>query len=570
VIGVAVATGLIIGLLMGFIDTYGYAITGYTTAELSPIISSVLIYATYVAVFRRKPALIEHFLATTVAAGFSLSTTITSGMYITYTMLSRVVSPESIELPRWTYFKDVVDVDTIAFYLFATSITASGILMAYVFHRHFIEREKLPYPIGVVTALTLTIVKLLRSKNVLIPLLTGFTLELLFLTLAPPAIDLTPMVQLTVPGASLALSLDIMVFLIALLMPLNTSLGVGVGNLVMYSLATPYLVYLGLLYTLPSMTAQDLAVAAAPLTASVLVGFIAVAVLMYLIQDYRGYITTFKYLRIARYELRAFTYALVILCTTLIPPIVINPKGINPLTLLVIVFLIPLYILITLMTIRVVGETGTASQSTLPLVTLTLFASGCRGAVPYIFLDPYTGVPMPQFAAGTAMSLSKAAKVVGLDSEVVSHTLMLALLLGAPVTLLYGHVLLSVYGVESPKFNLIRWLPSVMWMKALYLGDLSSFNVTAIVVGAVLAAALALLLRLTRLSISLFSIMLGLTLTPDVALIFILASITKYIALRIGTEVYESLLLNTALALAGCGVAIITHVALSIAMPAVF
>jgi len=570
VIGVAVATGLIIGLLMGFIDTYGYAITGYTTAELSPIISSVLIYATYVAVFRRKPALIEHFLATTVAAGFSLSTTITSGMYITYTMLSRVVSPESIELPRWTYFKDVVDVDTIAFYLFATSITASGILMAYVFHRHFIEREKLPYPIGVVTALTLTIVKLLRSKNVLIPLLTGFTLELLFLTLAPPAIDLTPMVQLTVPGASLALSLDIMVFLIALLMPLNTSLGVGVGNLVMYSLATPYLVYLGLLYTLPSMTAQDLAVAAAPLTASVLVGFIAVAVLMYLIQDYRGYITTFKYLRIARYELRAFTYALVILCTTLIPPIVINPKDTNPLTLLVIVFLIPLYILITLMTIRVVGETGTASQSTLPLVTLTLFASGYRGAVPYIFLDPYTGVPMPQFAAGTAMSLSKAAKVVGLDSEVVSHTLMLALLLGAPVTLLYRHVLLSVYGVESPKFNLIRWLPSVMWMKALYLGDLSSFNVTAIVVGAVLAAALALLLRLTRLSISLFSIMLGLTLTPDVALIFILASITKYIALRIGTEVYESLLLNTALALAGCGVAIITHVALSIAMPAVF
>ncbi|MEM4518690.1 MAG: hypothetical protein QXH46_05040, partial [Sulfolobales archaeon] len=117
--------GLLVGFLMGFIDTYGYAVTGYTTAELSPITSAILIYTLYLVIFKEKISLLEHFLATVVATGFSLTTTITSGMYITYTMLSITSDPKLINLPSWTYFKGFLDFNTFFFYLFATSVTAS-------------------------------------------------------------------------------------------------------------------------------------------------------------------------------------------------------------------------------------------------------------------------------------------------------------------------------------------------------------------------------------------------------------------------------------------------------------
>jgi hypothetical protein len=266
----------------------------------------------------------------------------------------------------------------------------------------------------------------------------------------------------------------------------------------------------------------------------------------------------------ARYEFRRLLVAIAILSTVIIPLLLTSADVLSPLTLLVMIFLIPLYILITLMTVRAVGETGTTSQSTLPVITLTLFISGFRGAIPYILLDPYTGVPMPQFVAGTSTTLSKTAKVLGVDVEVTSYLLMLAMLISAPITLLYGHLLLSIYGVESAKFNLIRWLPTVTWMKSLYTGDLSTFNLEVILLGVIVTVVLGLTFKFTKSAISLFSIMLGITLTPDIGLIFIITSIIKYVVLRLGSEVYEFVLTNTALALAGCGVGIAVYTLLSI------
>ncbi|MCS7108074.1 MAG: hypothetical protein RMH77_06425 [Sulfolobales archaeon] len=555
--------GFLVGLLMGFIDTYGYAVTGYTTAELSPVTSSILIYALHLVIFRRKIPLLEHFLATLIATGFSLTTTITSGMYVTYTMLSRVSDPKSIGLPHWTYFKGFIDLNTLLFYLFATSVTVSGVLIAYAFHRHFIEREKLPFPIGIALTLTVSVVRLLKSKNVVIPILIGFTLELMFLTISPSSIDLTPMIQTVFPGTSLALSLDVMVFLIALLIPLNTSLGVGLGNAVMYTLITSYLVYLGLYSPLPAITAQELAVSVSPLTASILVGSIISATTFYMVQERKLYTSTIKYLIMAKYELKRLAVAVIILSSTLIPPIMVSPYMLNPITILVAILLVPLYIFITLMTVRATGETGTTSQSTLPLITLTLFSSGYRGAAPYIFLDPYTGVPMPQFVAGTSTAMSKSAKLLGVDVELTSYLLAISMLVSAPITLMYGHLLLSIYGVESTKFNLIRWLPTVTWMKSIYSGDLSAFYFEGVLIGIIVSLSFVLLTRFTKLGISIFSIMLGITLTPDVALLFITASLIKYLALRLGSEVYEYLLVNVSLALAGCGLAVATYTMLS-------
>ncbi len=559
----ALILGFLVGLLMGFIDTYGYAITGYTTAELSPITSSIIIYTLYLLIFRRKIPLLEHFLATIVATGFSITTTITSGMYITYTMLSKVSEPTRIRLPSWTYFKESMDFNTFFFYLFATSVTVSGVLIAYAFHKHFIEREKLPFPIGIALTLAVSVVRLLRSKNVIIPVLVGFFLELLYLAAAPPAIDLTPMTHSVFPGTSLAISLDFMVLLIALLMPLNTSLGVGLGNIAMYTIVTSYLVYSGLFRPLPVATAQELAVSASPLTASILVGSIITATAFYTLHERRLYSSTIKYLIMSKYELKRLAVALLILASTLVTPLLIYPDMLNPVTALLMILLIPLYVFITLMTIRATGETGTTSQSTLPLVTLTLFGSGCRGAVPYVFLDPYTGVPMPQFVAGTSTAMAKSAKLLGVDVELTSYILAASMLLSAPITLMYGHLLLSIYGVESAKFNLVRWLPTVTWMKSIYSGDLSAFSLEAVLVGVAVSLTLGVLFRLTRVGISLFSVMLGITLTPDVAFLFIIASLIKYLALRLGSEVYEFLLVNVALGLAGCGIAIAAHTLLT-------
>ncbi|MEM0453617.1 MAG: hypothetical protein QXO98_03075 [Sulfolobales archaeon] len=556
--------GFVVGLLMGFIDTYGYAVTGYTTAELSPITSAILIYALYLVIFKRKMPLLDHFLATLVASGFSITTTITSGMYVTYTMLSRVSDPEAVGIPQWTYFKGFIDLNTLLFYLFATSITVSGVLIAHVFHKHFIEREKLPFPIGIALTLTISVVRLLKSKNVAIPILVGFTLELLFLTSSPPSIDLTPIIQSAFPGVSLALSLDIMIFLIALLIPLNTSLGIGLGNAVMYTIVTSLLVYLGLYSPLPAITAQELAISVSPLTASILVGSIASVTMFYIIQERKLYVSTIKYLVMARYELNRLAIAIAILSATILPPLILVPEIVNSLSALVMILLIPLYVFITLMTVRATGETGTTSQSTLPLITLTLFASGYRGAAPYIFLDPYTGVPMPQFVAGTSTAMSKSAKLLGIDVELTSYLLIISMLISAPITLMYGHLLLSIYGVESPKFNLIRWLPTVTWMKAIYSGDLSAFSIEAVLIGALIMLALGMTFKFTKLGISIFSIMLGITLTPDVAFLFIIASLIKYLTIRLGAEVYEFLLVNVALALAGCGLAVAAYTIISL------
>jgi hypothetical protein len=563
-LGNSIAVGVLVGLLLGFVDTYGYAVTGYTTAELSPIIAAILVLTSYRFLFRRKPSTIEHFLGVVIASGISLSTTITSGMYVTYTMLSRVAHPAEIGLPPWTFYKPYIDLGTMSFYVYATAISATGAILAYAFHKHFLEKEKLTYPIGTAVAMTVEIGRILKRKNIVIPITLGIVLEVIIMYYNVPSVDPTPAIQSIVPGASIAVALDILVILLALLIPLNTSIGVGIGNLITYSILTPLFVYQGLLITLPTMGAQEVAVAAAPYISSVLVGFIIVSSIYYAIVSRKAFIYTFKYFAVARGLIKTLILGMGFMASLVVPLVVLYKP---PVTLLVAIpGILALHLFITLVTIRVVGETGTASQSTLPIATITLYAAGARGSIPYILLDPFTGVPMPQFIAGSATNLMKGGKVLDIDAETVAYWLIIAMLLGAPITLLYGHGLLSVYGLSSPKLNLLRWLPIVVWMRTLYSGDISSFCVEAILIGLITAITLLGVLKFFKVSaISLFAIMLGLTLTPDLGVLFLLAALIKYVALRIGMEVYESLLSYAALMLAGAGLGIALSVTLSFA-----
>lgn len=559
----SLCVGLLVGAIMGFIDTYGYAITGYTTAELSPIVASILTLIMFRYVFRAAPSILEHFIATLIASGMALTSTITSGMYITYTMLSSVSDPKDIALPAWSYYySKCLDLKTLLFYLYATAVSAAGALIAYAFSKHFIEKEKLNYPVGTAVALMIGLGKMLKKVNILSAILIGLILELTVVLLNVPVIDASPALQSILPGAAIGVSLDIFIFLLALLIPLQTSAGVGLGNLVTYLIITPVFVINGLMISLPGMTSSDIVTIAAPHIASALIGFLVVSSLYYIVANRSILAITARYLISNTYMLKYMLVAVAIIGSTYLPVLLLSKPSLTFLAMIPLYLAIQLYL--TIVTVRVAGEVGVVSQSTLPLATLTLYGMGARGALPYIMLDPYTGVPMPQFIAGSSMNLMKCSKILDIDMESTLHWLLLALIIGAPITLVYGHVLLSVYGLYSPKFNLLRWLPVVTWMKAVYVGDVSSFNLLSILVGALYAVIMMVTLKVLKLrGISLFALMLGMTLTPDIGMLFLVASVVKYVALRLGSDVYEALLAYSSLALAGAGMGMAIVVVMS-------
>ncbi|HDN76001.1 MAG TPA: hypothetical protein ENG05_02605, partial [Acidilobales archaeon] len=447
-----ILVGLVVGFLLGFIDTYGYAVTGYTTAELSPIVSVILTYPLLSKILRRKPFIVEHLISVIIASGISLTTTITSGMYITYTMLSRIADPKLIGLPEWLYMSSLdVNVYALIFYMYAVLVSAVGVVIAYIFHRHFIEKERLAYPIGLAYSMLIQVSRAFRKLNIILPIVVGITLHLIAFTYGTSIFDLTPILQKILPGSSLALTLDIFIFFLALLIPLNTSLGIGLGNLIMYLIITPTLVSLGLMSILPFMKSSDIALEASPYTASIMVGFITIAIIYYFLTSRSAFILTFKLLIRNTHLLKRLILALALITSSFILIFTLIEL---PLTFMLIMpFYLSIHLLLVLLTLRVVGETGTASQATLPLATFTLFMSGARGALTYALLDPYTGVPMPQFMAGSSMNIIKGAKRLGLEPNVTVNLLILSLLIGAPITFIYGHYLLLAYGLNSPKLN---------------------------------------------------------------------------------------------------------------------
>ncbi len=555
--------GFLVGAIMGFIDTYGYAVTGYTTAELSPIVTSILTLITFRYVFRTAPSILEHFIATLVASGMTLTSTITSGMYITYTMLGSLGDPREMNLPTWIYYSKYLDLNTFLFYLYATAVSAAGVFIAYAFSKHFIEKEKLNYPVGTAVALMIGLGKMLKKVNIMSAILVGLVLELAVVILNVPGIDASPALQNIIPGAAMGISLDVFIFLLALLIPLQTSAGVGLGNLITYLVITPIFVINGLMISLPGMNSSDIVTIAAPHIASALVGFLVISSLYYIITNRSVFAVTAKYLIHNTYMLRYILVAVAVIGSTYVPVLLLSKPTL--LFLIMIPFYLIIQLYLTIITVRVTGEVGVVSQSTLPLATLTLYGMGARGALPYIMLDPYTGVPMPQFVASSSMNLMKCSRILDIDIESTLYWLLLALVIGAPITLVYGHMLLSVFGLYSPKFNLLRWLPVVTWMKAVYLGDISSFNLLSIIVGVLYAVFMMITLKMLKLrGISLFALMLGMTLTPDIGILFLVASVVKYVALRLGSDVYEALLAYSSLALAGAGMGMAVMVALSI------
>jgi len=551
--------GLIVGLVLGFVDSYGYAVTGYTTCEISVLTAPILVVLVYSVFFRRKPYIGEVLLASAIAIGMDLTTAITAGMYITYTILAK--SPVTLRLglnvPKWLYMsEDCLRLDTVALYLYLTLISAGGIVLAYVFSKHFLEREKLLFPLGSASAILIGISIIKKFYGVPMIML-GFILELLCLLFGPFTFDFTLQLQSVLQGSALALTVDVFIFLIALVIPLNASIGISLGNITVYLILLPILVVLNVLYIPPGIGALDMPSLASPELASITVGFIIVASTYYTIVNVKTYIHTFKQFKPGSMELPGLMVCLLLLFSLPLITIMFELERLNQSFLLLFIVLPLLHFFLSLVTMRVVGEVGVASQSILPVASVLMYGMGYRGVVGYAILDPYTGIPMPEFMAGSAMNVIKASRILRVNSKLVVLALLLGVLVGAPLTLYYGHILLSVYGLNSPKFPLIRWLPIVTWMAGLYSGRLDMICFHALLLGILTAIILLLTIKITGLTqITLFSILVGLTLTPDYALVFLVASIVKYIVSRVSSVAHEALIMLAASALAGAGLAV--------------
>ncbi len=553
-LGRSLAVGGSVGALLGFFNSYGYAISGYTTSELTPIVAGVLTYLLYKVAIRRY-SIYDLVVSLAFAVGVDITTTLTSGMLITYTLLAEKADPVALGLATWTYGS--LRLELVAFYLFACSVSAGGILIALALSDHFIEEERLVFPIGGASWRVVSTAGNLRRSYLLLTLALGLLAQLatFFRELS---IDLTPSLYLLVPGMALSLSISPAVFLLALLLPMGSSLGVGLGSLLTFLLITPVLTYLGLLVPLPTMSSYDIATSTSPSIASVLIGYLVLVATYYLARYRKVFARSITFLKEIREYRRNFILGIAIVSLPIVPATIVYKDPVR--IVLLAPILLVLYIIITILTCRVVGEVGVVSQSTLPAVTGLMFATGVRGATPYVLLDPYTGTPMPQFVAASFMNVAKLSKYAGIRPSFTGIAMILGILLGAPLTLLYGNLLLSAYGTSSPKLPLIRWLPVVTWMKAVYGGNILALPAEPVAIGVLLALTLLALVELIGFrGLSIYAVLVGLTVTPDVGLLFIVAALIKYIALRIGPDVYESVIAYSSTALAGSTVAVVLY-----------
>ncbi len=550
----SLVAGAIVGALTGFTNSYGYAVSGYTTSELSPIVAGVLTYLVLRFVLRVYSVL-AHAAAVAFAVGIDVTSTLTSGMLVTYTMFAERCDPRAVNMAPWVY--EGLSIGSILFYLFASAVSAGGVLIAISLSDHFVERERLPFPVAGGSWRVVNVVRTLKVSRIVAAVAVGFLLELAALY-GNLSADLSQLLYLLAPGAALALVFDPLLLLLALLLPIGSSAGVGLGSIIAFSVLLPVLTFLRVLTPLPTMSAYDIAASASPSIASILIGYLMVAVTYYVARHWRVLLHTLKLVREVGEYRRTFLAGLAVILLPAVPALMIS-RDVARVAMLVPILLL-LYVIITLLTCQVVGEVGIASQATLPTVTGTMFAAGLRESMPYVLLDPYTGTPMPQFIAASAMNLFKLARYSGVRPSLLGALMMLGILLGAPLTLAYGNLFLEVYGTSSPKFSLVRWLPIVTWTNAVYTGNVLALPTQPLALGTLMAAVILLAIRTLGIrGLSPFAVLVGVTVTPDVGLLFIVAALIKYLALRMGPDVYETLVTYSSLGLFGSTLAIMAY-----------
>jgi len=566
----SVLIGVSVGLFISFANSYSYAISGYTTSEISLIYIPLLILLVF-KLLKLNYSEQDILYSTAIAIGIDITTTLTSGMYITYGFLNHISSRLSlfglsVSIPPQLFSNKrllFIDVEAMPTYITLAIASLGGLFIAFALRSHFFDKERLRYPMGTVCAMVTQIFKstLINKRLFVLLFITGFALQMLYFA-NQMSIDLTPLVSMFIPAASLTITFVPLVFALFLLLPLGALRMLFIGSFLMYLVFVPLAIALFKIPIIPAQSYDNMLFSISPIVLSYNVGFVATFLLFYITRYFKQLLVSLKVatgFTVERFMLLiGLVYITFLGVTALLHTSLDN---INPIFFVMLASVLLLHFILIIGNIRIVGETGTGSQALYPLVTLIMYSTGLRDPLTYAILDPYTGIPMPQTIAASAINLLRYTRLSKGNSITVAKYFSIGVILGCIVTYLYGNMLLSVYGINSPQMPLTRWIPTVVWMSAIYSGKLTTASLHVTLFSLAFAVPFALLAH--ALGVSLFPLLVGITLTPDIGFQVLLAYLIKGLIVKFGSALQEKLIISTTFFLLGAACAIILNTMLN-------
>lgn len=555
----AFAAGLLAGLVLGLVDTYGYATTGYTTAEVSVLVAPVLVRL----LMGRRPALIEVVVGTVVAYGVSFSTLISSGMLITFAFTRRVYDRlfGGNDFPPWLFGPNPPDF--VPTYLLCGALSVSGAVLAYTYRHLLLDKLRLPYPMAIASYIVAGLVsKVSRHKHVVALVALGLALQLPALILGGPRVDLTPTLSQLLRGSVMALSLDFTLLFLSIVLPPRASLSVAIGSLLNSLLLLPLGVSLRFFEPALEPTIEGVLEQGSWYIACVIFGAVAAVAVGYSLK--------------MRHALKVIVQAAVRESRSGLPLLMLlgfaslyvaaslrmgaQPPWQMAAALLWVLAFLPL---LAILTTLAVGETGIAAQALYPFNTVYLYLLGFRGFAPYIFMDHYLGIPMPASMAYASANVLKLARAAAVAADTLLLTFVTSFLIGLGVTMLYGLAMIHLVGLGT-RVELLRWLPYALWSIRVFRGELDlSVVLPGSAVGLAFAAAVMVVSWATPWGVSLLPLVIGLSLPPDYGLLFLAGAFIRWFVSQYGLVAEEKLLIYATALLVGSGLAIPLYVALS-------
>uniref|UniRef100_A0A7C4BCF4 OPT family oligopeptide transporter n=1 Tax=Ignisphaera aggregans TaxID=334771 RepID=A0A7C4BCF4_9CREN len=566
----SVLIGVSVGLFISFANSYSYAISGYTTSEISLIYIPLLILLVF-KLLKLNYSEQDILYSTAIAIGIDITTTLTSGMYITYGFLNYISSRLSlfglsVSIPPQLFSNKrllFIDVEAMPTYITLAIASLGGLFIAFALRSHFFDKERLRYPMGTVCAIVTQIFKstLINKRLFVLLFTTGFALQALYFA-NQMSIDLTPLVSMFIPAASLTITFVPLVFALFLLLPLGALRMLFIGSFLMYLVFVPLAIALFKIPIIPAQSYDNMLFSVSPIVLSYNVGFVATFLLFYITRYFKQLLVSLKVA--TGFTVERLTLLIGLVYITLLGVTALLHAGlgnINPIFFVMLALVLLLHFILIIGNIRIVGETGTGSQALYPLVTLIMYSTGLRDPLTYAILDPYTGIPMPQTIAASAINLLRYTRLSKGNSITVAKYFSIGVTLGCIVTYFYGNMLLSVYGINSPQMPLTRWIPTVVWMSAIYSGKLTTASLHVTLFSLAFAVPFALLAHV--LGISLFPLLVGITLTPDIGFQALLAYLIKGLIVKFGSALQEKLIIGTTFFLLGAACAIILNTMLN-------
>lgn len=567
----SIAIGIVVGITISFINSYGYAVSGYTTAEASLVLTPIIILFIY-RVLKVRCESDDFLVSVAVALGVDITTTLTSGMYITFGFLNYSIDRLkafglNISVPQelFSSVSGILDVYALPTYISLSLASISGAFIAYTLRSYFIEKERLRYPFAVASAVLVNSFKRLaiNFRDYSIAFILGFIIQTILL-LKPLMLDLTPFLSSIAPGALMAITFSPLVLGLFLLMPLGSLRLISASSLILYLLVIPITINMLALPILPAISYDEALFTVAPIIVGLNLGMVIALITYYLLRFRNLIISAINITLKLSIERTMFIIGLLLLSSLGYIAIVLTRQFTAQFTLLlsIILLLVFLHLVLLIVNMRVVGEVGMGSQALLPLITFIMYISGIREVGTYAALDPYTGIPMPQVVGGTAMNLFRFSRFFKGNILKVLKAFCIGVLIGSFITYLYGNILVHFYGFDSPQMPLTRWIPTVVWMATIYGGKLDASSFYVLIIGLSIGT-ITIFLNWYK-GLPMFSTIVGLTLPPDIGFLALLSYLIKSIIVRLGAELHEKIVILSMFYITGAGMGIALNILLNI------